>query len=354
MSLNELYPWRKPESLSHALEMLRIATTVGPILLVLKLHPPSLHHPHAKDIQDLALLRRLHEPTPLPVRRKRSLTAPLPPLEASDGVLKMVRRSRQKTDAVQADCLFLNRLPVELRRVVYEEVLCGGAGGRRRRVVHILRKNGRLGHWRCRMQRGHRLCDSEGDRCLGGWLVYKARMRNADRDGRLDLLTDDGLLPLLRTCRMIYSEAIDILYSGNTFHFHDPGDIRFFSRTILPHRLASIRSLMLDWEGNFSIFNPDNRIPKLSKEEDRAWRATWAIISGMQGLRELRITLKKHEFPVPKARRAQMCVPIREFDASALSVFELTVPVDDETDWSILQGVPIRIVKWIPRSISQL
>jgi hypothetical protein len=36
-----------------------------------------------------------------------------------------------------------------------------------------------------------------------GWLSYKAKVWNADKAGRLDLMTDDGLLPLLLACRLM-------------------------------------------------------------------------------------------------------------------------------------------------------
>jgi len=61
-------------------------------------------------------------------------------------------------------------------------------------------------------------------------------------------------------------------------------------------------------------------------------------------LREVRILLKKHEFTVPLSRRIQMCEPLVQFDASALNVFELSVSVDDTTDWSFLGSAAVRIV----------
>jgi len=94
--------------------------------------------------------------------------------------------------------LFLQRLPVELRTQVYEEVL---AGGGTQRLVHILRKRGRLGHWRCRIQEGGEVCGDQDSKCVEGWLEYKRKLWHWDRQGRVDLRTDGGLLNLLLTCR---------------------------------------------------------------------------------------------------------------------------------------------------------
>jgi hypothetical protein len=86
--------------------------------------------------------------------------------------------------------------------IIYEEVLAGGD----RRLVHILRKHRRLGHWRCRIQDGDDvwgLCESQQGRCVEGWLSYKEKMWRWDKAGRLILGTDSGIIPLLLTCRIV-------------------------------------------------------------------------------------------------------------------------------------------------------
>ena len=205
MSIPELYDyrWHKPESITDAWEIVRMTIWAGPTLVCLKLCDANwaarIHRP--PDLQQLARRARglqvIEAPVPLPVRRKRALTHPLP--DAAQGILSNVRRYRQKTDD-QETSLFLTKLPLEVRQIVYENVLAGGGEGANN-AVHILRKHGRLGHWRCRVQDGLNLCDLKGARCVAGWLTYKAKVWNADKAGRVDLITDGGLLPLLRTCR---------------------------------------------------------------------------------------------------------------------------------------------------------
>ena len=147
-----------------------------------------------------------------------------------------------------------------------------------------------------------------------------------------------------------YSEAIDVLYSRNSFHFYDPGDIRYFGRTILPQRLDAVHSVMMDWERAFSIFNPNNAIAKQNNFEWNAWREAWGIIAQMKGLLDLRIFLKKHDFEVSKERRMKMCKPLMEI--KGLRVFEVIVPWDDDNDWEFAKGAPFKIVRSLDRSAS--
>jgi hypothetical protein len=205
MSAKQVFEWRKPDSIPQAWDMVRMVLCLGPVIWVLQMYDdhwaPKFRRP--PDIHELARRARgespLDAPVPLPRNRKRALTNPLPALESINSMSYSIRRSRQRTDD-QAMSSFLTKLPFEIRQIIYEEVLADGGDGS---VVHILRKHGRLGHWRCRIQDGLELCDSKGRRCVEGWLSYKAKVWHADKAGRLDLITDDGLVPLLRTCRLM-------------------------------------------------------------------------------------------------------------------------------------------------------
>ena len=144
--------------------------------------------------------------------------------------------------------------------------------------------------------------------------------------------------------RLSYSEAIEVLYSKNVFHFYDPGDIRYFSRAVLPHRLNIVQSIIMDWERTFSIFNPYNAIPKQDNEEWKAWRDTWAIIAKMEGLREIRVILKEHKFVVSRIRRMKMCQPM--MGIKGLKVFEVIVPPVADSRWAFVRSdAPFKIVE---------
>jgi hypothetical protein len=151
------------------------------------------------------------------------------------------------------------------------------------------------------------------------------------------------ILKFLINFRHSYSEAVPFLYSKNTFHFYDPGDIRHFARAILPQRLNVVQSILIDWERVFSIFNKDNTRPKFNLEELKLWCETWAIIGKMEGLMEVKVNLKSHKFDVPQARRIKMCRPMMEI--KGLKTFELIVPWNDQTDWEFAEKASFKIVR---------
>jgi hypothetical protein len=210
MKTTALQRWRKPNSktLEKLCELLRAYLFLRPVIWFLQLYDDHWAHRFRlePDIHSLTRLARrensLHPPAPLPRKRKRALTNPLPPIEMSQdlsySVRYNIRRARQHTEE-QESCLFLVRLPIELRELVYEEVLAGGG----RKLVHILRKRRRLGHWRCRIQDGKERCSEQNQKCVEGWLEYKRKLWYWDKQGRLDLRTDGGLLSLVLTCRSV-------------------------------------------------------------------------------------------------------------------------------------------------------
>jgi hypothetical protein len=116
-----------------------------------------------------------------------------------------------------------------------------------------------------------------------------------------------------------------------TFHFPDPGSIPHFCSGIPPHRLSLIKRLELDWEGAFSIFNPDETSPRFDGDEMDAWLTAWACIAQMQNLKELRVRLKKHRYLhlrnalAMESRQLSMCEPMMQIRIPGLRVFELEV-----------------------------
>jgi len=60
-----------------------------------------------------------------------------------------------------------------------------------------------------------------------------------------DYTLSKSVTPILRTCRQIYSESIDVLYTTNTFDFADMNTFQWFTWTIPPEKLARITSLQI-------------------------------------------------------------------------------------------------------------
>jgi hypothetical protein len=207
MSDMQLYELRKPESLRQAWGAAKLVFFLRPVIWVLQIYDDHWTSTFRgkPGIQEFARRARgdspFDAPIPLPSIRKRALTIPLPLINSSHSISYNIRRSRQRTDN-QTISLFLTKLPFDIRLIIYEEVLAGGD----RRLVHILKKHRRLGHWRCRIQDGDDvwdLCESQQGRCVEGWLSYKEKMWRWDKAGRLILGTDGGIIPLLLTCRIV-------------------------------------------------------------------------------------------------------------------------------------------------------
>jgi len=138
-------------------------------------------------------------PAALPRNRKRALTNPLLEIDVDHGLAYSIRRSRQRND-LQSASLFMTMLPQEIRSLIYTEILTNGG----QRLIHMLPKDGKLGHWRCRLQHERDPCASQSRRCMEGWLSYRNAQWSMDHNGRLLTKTDgDLVVPLLLICRMM-------------------------------------------------------------------------------------------------------------------------------------------------------
>ncbi len=147
-----------------------------------------------------------------------------------------------------------NRLPRELRDMIYEEVLGGD-------FVHF--------SW---IQEHKRYIYSDNtDRSV----IYTGNRRN-------------GKVALLRTCRNIYVEAIHVLYSTNTFGFgfnrHTNTPCGFF-HAISSQRLAIITSIHIACHA-LTIFSLWTR-----SEAKENWTKLWATIATeMQMLKDVTVS----------------------------------------------------------------
>ncbi|KAI9649384.1 hypothetical protein NHQ30_001959 [Ciborinia camelliae] len=201
-------------------------------------------------------------------------------VECGDGEKEVELDHVERKFFGQGGSRFFAVLSKEVRMEVYWWVLGG-------RVLHVVRREDRLGHVVCRCDRrdlevggmnGEDACMVAGCRGVkipGGSGVHE-RFGKGSR----------GLIPLLKVCRRIYSEAIPLLYSTNTFNFDSMESLISFSNEILPRRFDSIQSLTLSL--NFStshLFNEStcNNLPR--------WERTWMIIGSMKSLKNLRATI---------------------------------------------------------------
>lgn len=109
------------------------------------------------------------------------------------------------------------KIPLEIREMIYVELIgCGR--------VWIILKNDKLA------------CLREEQR------IVSPRRGHAVRPGM-------QVLPFLQTCRRVYSEAIDLLYSTPTFAFDKTRAFLAFSASALPARSQKLRSLNFNSSG---------------------------------------------------------------------------------------------------------
>ncbi|KAL2815265.1 hypothetical protein BDW59DRAFT_166856 [Aspergillus cavernicola] len=185
-------------------------------------------------------------------------------------------RSRQSLTRVDATTSYysqsqspLFQLVPELRQVIYQDIVVAPS------ALHVRRAH-------------RRLCSTP---CEGGHHDHCRQPLAQDGTVLRRLPSErprwDKFLPLLRSCRRVYSEAIHLLYESNTFIFDDLQAIRSLPRCITPCRLSSIRRLHID----IDAFENRSVSPKILS----AWKPTCDILSGMQGLIKLTITLRSHD-----------------------------------------------------------
>ena len=222
------------------------------------------------------------------------------------------RRQRRRqvhpatTDHIDNAGLFA-RLPCELRLQIYEYAL----GGRQINLVHCPHKR-RLAH-RCQ-------------------LYDPANPKDNVRDARNQCAEECWTAPpcnmarLLRTCRLIYSEAGEVLYTKNSFGFsgiHNLASFACFSHTIRPERLASISSLTILVQNWWRLVAPGKEIEKnynsnthytvsyhagvtypysTFRDPNRKypWRQLWRVVAKeMTGLKELNLRLVDWKYEIP-------------------------------------------------------
>ena len=226
-------------------------------------------------------------PTALPRRRKRALTNP-------HELTRWQKTSRQDL------ALLLSKLPIELRRTVYMFVLRGSTP-----TLHIIQKThmvpgrtmehrayrNRLGCWPC--FRGPHV--SLGNRTFPPYLYPPGCSGDLEHSRQSDhnRASYGSMLSLSLTCRQIYTETIEMLYSSHTFSMAETRMLRVFASTLLQQRLHSIQKLHLELPLPFKeIFMPiHTQETACSRHEAEELHELCRIVNGMIGLRVLLIDI---------------------------------------------------------------
>ena len=219
-------------------------------------------------------------------------------------------------------CIFLTKLPLEIRLAIYKYVLGG-------HLLHLVQIPRRIAHVRCRYDDksdSSRSCRPSTLMPLNGML---RSVSSAD-------------LALTKTCRQIYVEALPILYTSNVFDVNHPSTFRFFTRSILAQRLAAITSMHLC----FSLSEMKPRYGYKSRPAhlafQRDWKKSWHVIAKeMPGLRDLDVVLKNADAAiVPFALDESWVAPILQL--RGLRHFEIYFAEASDRDAAAAFGLNIK------------
>ncbi|KAF2727209.1 hypothetical protein EJ04DRAFT_479405 [Polyplosphaeria fusca] len=273
-------------------------------------------HRHRKPSHDPSHSSSLLPP---PHRRKSTLSISSQPDSALDA----------RTHA-QHQSSFFARLPLELRRMVYEFVIGESA------VVHLtLGSRARFGHFVC----------SAGERGEGGECGCRVLV-----GGRKGLEMGGWWMGVLGVCRRMYTEAIPHLYAPHTFSLLHVTHLLYLPTRLPSARLNSIRTLRLRWAIRALPFLRRGPSRKYAYPEDTVnWQRGWQILARMKGLRDLRVVLVD---PTPgrtwEARwldlEEQLLEPVKEVVGPRW--FEVVLPYAScETDWDMGES---RVVLRVP------
>ncbi|KAL9085803.1 MAG: hypothetical protein Q9165_007435 [Trypethelium subeluteriae] len=300
--------------------------------------------------------RASYAPSPMPDQRERDLEIPLEhpvPVRESQSRLKSSKRATtlQQTRS-QQQCLLLQKLPLEVRLLIWEHCIGG-------ELLHIVREPGRLGHVICPFRRTDPLLDfssnpftSEATRMVIEECTSPNYTSNhicwspEDADGlsyartpesglsRLNIGSKQAFLPLLQTCRQVYSEALPILYQTNVFDIKSLDALLYLPRTTI--HVDMIRTLRLSWDfcadplrprlnanpppGRRSLFA--DAIPPFDLD---TWLRACTFLSKMKGLQQLVLIIEGDGWAEQSPESAsQLLLPLAGVKVGR--IFEVHVP----------------------------
>jgi hypothetical protein len=140
-----------------------------------------------------------------------------------------------------------------------------------------------------------------------------------------------------------YTEAINVLYSGNLFDPLHPGFVRYLPLLIPLRQMNSICSLQT------MLYVP--WLPDASKESKRNqlysdWMAIWQNISSMQSLRRLVVKIEVRLSSLGSFQENEIDVlqPIKT--VTRPEVFNLIIPWKSGKNEALLDGFPCKIIRY--------
>ncbi|KAH9208238.1 hypothetical protein DL95DRAFT_527541 [Leptodontidium sp. 2 PMI_412] len=139
-------------------------------------------------------------------------------------------------------------------------------------------------------------------------------------------------LRLLTLCRQVYTKAIDIIYSSNTFEITHASYMEYLPLCILPQRMNTLRTLRLTCD--FSGLPPikaniwEGQHPGILHKRYEKWQNIWRILSEMASLRRLHFNLNVNYLweTLDRESAAELLGPVKQVTRPDLFVLALPIP----------------------------
>ncbi|KAJ5684755.1 uncharacterized protein N7477_001100 [Penicillium maclennaniae] len=290
-------------------------------------YPTQTSSNWTNTVRDLVISRQICSPTPSPSPAINPYTPPPNPQSQSP----------------------LSRLPPEIRSMIWSYVFPPA-------TLHLVTIKNKLRHIRCQAPNlpseltHHRHCCPTTP---ARWRVYDGRVPgHSDRllyphtHEQLPDLVSDGNVALLRTCRAIYAETADVLYRNSTIDVDDLYTFIAFCESIPLRARNAIRRLTVQW---MPVWEPLAGLDHKGSiyahtHSDALWTAFWARVAGLDGLKELGLSVDLGRFTgtkLPLVLKERWLLPL--LNVRGLTVFELAVTARcDEAAKGVIESGLVR------------
>ncbi|KAH8693462.1 hypothetical protein GQ44DRAFT_765196 [Phaeosphaeriaceae sp. PMI808] len=201
----------------------------------------------------------------------------------------------------QLNSIFFRKLPLEIRRFIYSDILTG-----KELLLHVV----------------------DEDKSLNGDETGKEKI-----PFKLTCHTARGLLSFPISCKLAYAESFDYLYPSNTFRLAGITEYWCFTRLLSRQYLDLIQDLHLQYSYEALELERDLRIGIPPYRIDW-WNNTWDSISRMKGLAHVRVDIHRY------TRDPRVHAYDEEFYFSPLKNLPDQVELEVRVSWMKHNSVP--------------
>ncbi|KAF3931451.1 hypothetical protein ABW19_dt0203466 [Dactylella cylindrospora] len=211
----------------------------------------------------------------------------------------------------------LLQLPGEIRNLIYQYALGGN-------TFHLINTTNSLSHARCHIpfnpsQDSRRWANeaeasADHDRvCLPLGYSRSNCYENRDQVQHLSLYASYSG-GLIFTCRQVYLEASDYLYSSNMFCVNSLDMLFHLRNSITPRHFRLIKHLQLShcvthFEQFISERKKSRKIPLYPPYDNKTWKEVWRVIAEeMPGLKDLRFNAYGDSINIRATRIWRLCM----------------------------------------------